>query len=77
MGMADPFAGDLPWEKKVKLLSDEDLMDMWADSQVLESTLDVHVPGHDFPGNEFEQIIIHELTLRTGIRLCNCQHSPK
>ena len=68
MGMADPLAGDQDWNEKLKYLSDDDLMDIWAETQALETALNSHMPGHDFPGASFERVIIHELTMRAEQR---------
>lgn len=64
MGMADPLASNQDWDQKLKYLSDEDLMDIWAETQALESTLNAHAPGHEFPGASFEHFIVQELTIR-------------
>lgn len=64
MGRAEPFEEDIPFEKKIKCLPDEDLMDVWLESQQIEAMLDASAPGHDFPGQSFEAVIIHELSLR-------------
>lgn len=64
MGSAEPFSEDVSLETKIKCLPDEDLLDVWLESQQLEAMLDLSAPGHDFPGQNFENVIINELSLR-------------
>lgn len=68
MGMADPLASNEEWEEKLKYLSDSDLLDMWAETQALETALNANAPGHDFPGASFERVIVHELSMRAEQR---------
>lgn len=69
MGAAEPFDENDSLEKKFKCLPDEDLLEIWAESQALENMLNRQAPGHDFPGSSFEEAIVHELALRTSQRL--------
>lgn len=64
MGRAEPFDDDLSFEDKVKCLPDEDLLEIWAESQRLETMLDMAAPGHGFPASSYELAIIRELAAR-------------
>lgn len=69
MGSFEPFADDDLFENKVKCLPEEDLLEIWAESQQLETLLDMQAPGHDFPAESFERVIVHELALRATQKL--------
>lgn len=64
MGSAEPFGKDMPLEMQIKSLPDEDLLDVWADSQELEAIMDERIPFRDLLGHDFENVIINELSLR-------------
>lgn len=66
MGSMEPFEDNVPLELKLKCLPDEDLLDVWVESQQIEALLDANMPGHDFPGGSFESVIVHELCLRAS-----------
>lgn len=74
MGCIEPFEDDIPFEERLKLLADEELLDVWVESQQLGAMLDDRLPGHEFPRDNFEMLIIHELSLRTGRRLAAETH---
>ncbi len=67
-----PFTDDQPFEEKVKCLADEELLDIWAQSQQIESI----VPGRMSSlsiSRDYERAIINELSLRSsrGLQI-NC-----
>lgn len=66
MGTAEPFDENIPLESKLKCLPDEDLLDVWLESQQIEAMLDANLPWHDFPGENFEAVILQELSLRAS-----------
>lgn len=74
MGSAEPFEDDASFETKIKCLPDEDLLDVWLESQQIEALLDASSPGHDFPGQSFETVIVHELRLRACRKLTSSRH---
>lgn len=69
MGSFEPFDADDPFENKVKCLPEEDLLEIWVESQQLETMLNMQAPGHDFNGESFERAIVHELALRVTQKL--------
>lgn len=74
MASAIPFDDDLPFEEKVKCLADEELLEIWAESQEMESYMGRHVPSDLLIAPSYEQAIIHELTIRLGRRVAaSCQ----
>lgn len=73
MGSFEPFPDEEPFEDKIRHLPDEDLLEIWEESQQLETMLDMHTPGHEFPAASFEQAIVHELALRATQKLARQQ----
>lgn len=64
MGSAMPFDDDVPFEEKVKCLSEEDLLEIWAESQRIETMINANLPPGYAISPNYENIIIMELTLR-------------
>lgn len=64
MGRAMPFEDDEPFEEKVKCLADEELLEIWAESQRIEGMLNAGFPGGRLEGPNYEKVIIDELTMR-------------
>lgn len=69
MGSAEPFGDDMPFESKIKCLPDEDLLEIWAESQQIETMLAENLPGCYIPEQNFEALIVHELSLRACSRV--------
>ena len=69
MGCATPFQDDLPFEEKVKCLADEELLEIWAESQQIEVMLASSLPRGCYATPNVEKVIVDELTARTGRRL--------
>lgn len=69
MGKFEPFEEGTSFEDKVKCLPEEDLLEVWVESQALGGMLEMHVPGHDFMANSYEKTIVHELSLRATQKL--------
>lgn len=73
MGSAFPFDDDLPFEEKVKCFADDELLEIWEESQEMESMLALNFPAEILNGSYFEQAIIHELTVRLGRKLLSAK----
>lgn len=69
MASAIPFDDDLPFEEKVKCFADEELLEIWAESQEMENMLQMNYPPAMLDCAYFEQAIIHELNVRLGKKL--------
>lgn len=69
MGSAFPFDEDLPFEEKVKCFEDEELLEIWAESQEMECMMDLNEPVETEGGACFEQVIVQELNLRLGKKI--------
>lgn len=74
MGTAVPFNEDQPFEEKVKCLADEELLEIWAESQQMENLLNMRLPMSVSLSPGYEQTIINELTLRLGRRVAASSH---
>lgn len=64
-----PFSDDQPFEEKVKCLADEELLEIWAESQQLEGMLNASLPEGSFIAPNLEKAIVDELFTRTGRKL--------
>ncbi len=71
MGTAFPFNDDLPFEEKVKCFEDQELLEIWEESQEMESMLAQNLSPDMLNSAYFEQAIIHELTIRLGRRIAS------
>ena len=69
MGTAMPFREDQPFEEKVKCLADDELLEMWAESQEMECLVNMRAPFELNLPPGYEQVIIKELALRVSQRL--------
>lgn len=69
MGMAMPFAEDDPFEKKVKSLADDELLEIWVESQQMENILSMRLHAGFVLESSYEEVIVNELFLRVGKRL--------
>lgn len=66
MGCAIPFSDDLPFEQKVKCMGDDELLEIWAESQQLEQMINSELPHGCIISPDYEKAIINELTIRAS-----------
>lgn len=69
MASAIPFDDDLPFEEKVKCFADDELLEIWAESQEMENMLQMNYSPALLDGVNFERAIVNELTIRLGKKL--------
>lgn len=69
MGSLIPFDDDLPFEEKVKCLADDELLEIWAESQQVENMLNSRYPATFTPAIDYEKAIVNELFARSGRKL--------
>lgn len=69
MGTLSPFDEDEPFEEKVKCLADEELLEIWAESQQMENLLNSQSSDSFFLDPSYEKTILMELYLRAGRKL--------
>ncbi|MDE5833599.1 MAG: hypothetical protein K2H64_11610 [Desulfovibrio sp.] len=63
---------DEPFEEKVKTLEDEELLEIWAESQQAEQSLLAQFPDAELLPKTCEQVIVTELFIRASRRLGRC-----
>ena len=68
MGCAIPFSDDMPFEEKVKCMGDEELVEIWAESQQLEQMITSDFPPGCVITPNYEKAIINELMIRSTRR---------
>lgn len=71
MGRAMPFSENQPFEEKVKCLADEELLEIWVESQQIEGMINAGLPPGCVIAPNFEQAIVAELSARLGKKLIN------
>ena len=59
---------NFPFEDQIKVLEDEELLDVWEESHQLESLFDSEDQPH-LPSAEYERLIVQELQIRSCRRL--------
>lgn len=61
-----PFSDDLPFEQRIKSLADDELLDIWVETQELERVLREEWDAELELAPEYERMILHELQVRYG-----------
>ncbi len=69
MGSYLPFTDDQPFALKVKTLADEELLEIWEETQQIEGLIRKELHTDIALTPEYEQVIVAELSLRSGRRL--------
>ncbi|MBQ9407310.1 MAG: hypothetical protein IJU37_11325 [Desulfovibrio sp.] len=69
MGSCIPFADDEPFSQRVKSLADDELLEIWEETQQLEHILSKALHADLEISPEYEKAIVEELFLRSGRRL--------
>ncbi len=63
------FTEDIPFAMRIKSLSDDELMDIWAETQELERIMREEWGTELELAFEYEKLIVQELTLRYRKRI--------
>ncbi len=63
------FTEDIPFALRIKSLSDDELMDIWAETQELERIMREEWGTELELAFEYEKLIVQELTLRHRKRI--------
>lgn len=63
-----PFPEDLPFAVRLKSLADDELLDIWEETQQLERMLREEWDTELELAPEYERLIVRELQLRAGKR---------
>lgn len=68
-----PFSEEQPFELRIKSLADDELLDIWVETQELERMLREEWDAELELAPEYERMIIHELQLRYGLNYVKCE----
>ena len=66
MGSCQPFGDDEPFDKRVKTLADNELLEIWEETQQLEDLLRTQMQTDLAMAPEYERLIVSELQLRSN-----------
>lgn len=66
MGSCQPFVDDEPFGKRVKTLADNELLEIWEETQQLEDLLRTQMQTDLAMAPEYERLIVSELQLRSN-----------
>ena len=66
MGSGQPFVDDEPFDKRVKTLADNELLEIWEETQQLEDLLRTQMQTDLAMAPEYERLIVSELQLRSN-----------
>ena len=66
MGSCHPFVDDEPFDKRVKTLADNELLEIWEETQQLEDLLRTQMQTDLAMAPEYERLIVSELQLRSN-----------
>ena len=66
MGSCQPFVDDEPIDKRVKTLADNELLEIWEETQQLEDLLRTQMQTDLAMAPEYERLIVSELQLRSN-----------
>ncbi|WP_301967728.1 hypothetical protein [uncultured Desulfovibrio sp.] len=66
MGSCQPFTDDEPFDKRVKTLADNELLEIWEETQQLEDLLRTQMQTDLAMAPEYERLIVSELQLRSN-----------
>ena len=68
MGERLPFAENISFAKQLKSLADDELLDIWEETQRLEHIMLAEWDAAFELAPEYERLIVLELQYRTGMR---------
>ena len=76
MGSCVPFADEEPFSERVKNLKNQDLLEIWEETQQIENLLRSEIQAEISLAPDYEQTNIDELRLRSS-RQCLSAAPPK
>lgn len=69
MGSCMPFCDEEPFAERVKSLADDELLEIWEETQQIESLLCTEMHADFSIAPEYEKAIVEELRLRSSRKL--------
>lgn len=76
MASCIPFADEEPFTERVKTLADDELLEIWEETQQIENLLSAELNADFSIAPDYEKVIVEELRLRHSRRI-NASHAPK
>lgn len=70
MGSCMPFSDEEPFAERVKSLADDELLEIWEETQQIESLLSTELHTDLAIAPDYEKAIVEELRLRSSRKLC-------
>lgn len=64
-----PFDDEEPFDVRVKSLADDELLEIWEETQQLATLLGSDMYARDAIGPDYERVIVEELRLRSCRKL--------
>lgn len=68
MGTCIPFSDEEPFTERIKTLEDDELLEIWEETQQIESLLCSELQADVSIAPDYEKVIVEELRLRSGRR---------
>lgn len=69
MGSCMPFSDEEPFAERVKSLADDELLEIWEETQQIESLLSTEMHADLSIAPDYEKTIVEELRLRSSRKL--------
>lgn len=69
MGSCIPFIDEQPFAERVKTMADDELLEIWEETQQLESMLSNALHTDLALAPDYEKVIVEELFLRSSRRV--------
>lgn len=69
MGSCMPFCDEEPFAQRVKSLADDELLEIWEETQQIESLLSTEMQADLSIAPDYEKAIVEELRLRSSRKL--------
>lgn len=66
MGTCLPFSDEEPFTERIKTLGDDELLEIWEETQQIESLLCSELQTDISIAPDYEKVIVEELRLRSG-----------
>jgi len=69
MGSCIPFADEQPFAERVKTMAEDELLEIWEETQQLEGMLCNALHADLALAPDYEKVIVEELFLRSSLRM--------
>lgn len=69
MGSCIPFSDEEPFAERVKSLADDELLEIWEETQQIENLLCTEMNAGFSIAPDYEKVIVEELCLRSSRKL--------